>query len=102
MNKELEEAKKVLNMWNKAEEIVINDEKEFDKKPYIQRKQAIETALNYIDNSISKEAIKEKIKELKNNRKTKYDDYMGYKFESREQQDIDKQINILQELLEGK
>lgn len=64
MNKELEEAKKVLNMWNKAEEIVINEDTSYDKKIYIQRKRAIETVLNYIDNSISKKEIEEKIEEL--------------------------------------
>lgn len=51
---------------------------------------------------IAKDKIREKIEELKNDRETKYDNFMGYRVESREQQDIDKKIKILEELLEGK
>lgn len=48
---------------------------------------------------ISKQKIKDKIEELKQERILKYDNYMGYKIESREQQDIDKEIKALQDLL---
>lgn len=51
-------------------------------------------------NSIPIQKVKDKIQELKQERISKYDRYMGYKIESREQQDIDKKINILQELIE--
>lgn len=54
-----------------------------------------------LDNSIPEQAIKDKIEKLKNDYDQKYDLYMGYKVESREQQDILKQMSILQELLEG-
>ena len=50
---------------------------------------------------ISIKKIKDKIEELKQERTLKYDNYMGYKIESREQQDIDKKVQVLQELLEG-
>lgn len=53
---------------------------------------AIETLLNYIDNSISKEDIKEKLEELNENG---YWDYL-------EERDLEKTKNILQEILEGK
>ncbi len=49
---------------------------------------------------ISKQKVKDKIERLKKKRMKKYDNYMGYKIESREQQDIDKKINVLQELIE--
>ena len=55
-----------------------------------------------LDNSIPEQAIKDKIEKLKNDYDQKYDLYMGYKVESREQQDILKQMSILQELLEGR
>ena len=55
-----------------------------------------------LDNSIPEQAIKDKIEKLKNDYDQKYDLYMGYKVESREQQDILKQMSILQELLETK
>lgn len=44
--------------------------------------------------------VEEKIEKLKQERTLKYDNYMGYKIESREQQDIDKKVQVLQELLE--
>lgn len=44
--------------------------------------------------------VEETIEELKQERTLKYDNYMGYKIESREQQDIDKKVQVLQELLE--
>lgn len=49
---------------------------------------------------IPKSKVEEKIEELKQERILKYDNYMGYKIESREQQDIDKKVQVLQELLE--
>lgn len=44
--------------------------------------------------------VEKTIEELKQERTLKYDNYMGYKIESREQQDIDKKVQVLQELLE--
>lgn len=73
---------------------------EFEDTEKIYR--VLETALNYIKNSIPKQLIEDKIEELKEERKEKWDYYMGYKVQSREQQDIDKKIEILEELLEGK
>lgn len=52
-----------------------------------------------IENSIPTQKVENKLEELKNNYDKKYDLYMGYKVESREQQDILKQMSILQELL---
>ena len=52
------------------------------------------------ENYILVEKVKDKIERLKKKRMKKYDNYMGYKIESREQQDIDKKINVLQELIE--
>lgn len=58
--------------------------------------------LDYVEeNYIPKQAVIDKIGKLKNEYDKKYDLYMGYKIESREQQDILKQMEILQELLEG-
>lgn len=48
MNKEVEEAKKILEEWNRIEEIILRDNKIEDRKPYLERKHAIETILNYI------------------------------------------------------
>lgn len=53
-----------------------------------------------IKNSIPVSLVEEMIEELEQERTLKYDNYMGYKIESREQQDIDKKVQILQELLE--
>ena len=53
-----------------------------------------------LENSIPVSLVEEKIEELKQERTLKYDNYMGYKIESREQQDIDKKVQVLQELLE--
>lgn len=44
--------------------------------------------------------VEKTIEELKQERTLKYDNYMGHKIESREQQDIDKKVQVLQELLE--
>ena len=52
------------------------------------------------EDCITKQKVKDKIERLKKKRMKKYDNYMGYKIESREQQDIDKKINVLQELIE--
>ena len=52
------------------------------------------------DKVIPIQKVKDKIEELKQERISKYDEYMGYKIESREQQDIDKKTKILQELIE--
>ena len=53
------------------------------------------------ENYISVQKVKDKIEKLKQERTLKYDNYMGYKIESREQQDIDKKVQVLQELLDG-
>lgn len=53
------------------------------------------------ENYIPKQVVRDKIAKLKNNYDEKYDLYMGYKIESRDQQDILKQMKILQELLKG-
>lgn len=59
---------------------------------------SIETVLNHIDNSISKEVIEEKIKELENSQVKVKNNNLIY---SRE--DVFRfQIYILEELLEGK
>lgn len=55
-----------------------------------------ENCNNYV---IPTQKVKDKIEELKQERTLKCDNYMGYKIESREQQDIDKKIIVLQELL---
>lgn len=52
-----------------------------------------------LKNSIPTQVVIAKIEQLKNDYDKKYDVFMGYKVESREQQDILKQIGILQELL---
>lgn len=65
---------------------------ELEEENYIQKIQIYE-------NSIPKQVVIAKIEQLKNDYDKKYDVFMGYKVESREQQDILKQIGILQELL---
>lgn len=64
MNKELEEAKQIVDtkIWDLMNDIcgeciIDNNERDTFQK-------AIETVLNYIENSISKETIKEKEKEI--------------------------------------
>lgn len=108
-NKELEEAIKVLNAFINAIDTYGTIDYKCINNLY-KPMQTVLTALeeyekqldlDYVDkNYIPKHIIEEKIKELQNIRETKSDNYMGYKVESREQQDIDKQIIILQELLE--
>lgn len=88
MNKELEEAIDNLLMLK----YFVNEEKEENYKEYTN---AIETVLNYIDNSISKEDIKEKLEEIK------------YRLNETMITEKDMQYNLgkcaaLQELLEGK
>lgn len=65
MNKELEEDKKQINkmLVNIYDGLEFEDDEEI-RELYLKQKHALKTALNYIDNSISKEAIKEKIKKL--------------------------------------
>lgn len=45
-----EEAMKIMNEWNKCEELVIRENTDYDKTIYIQRKEAIETVLNMLKN----------------------------------------------------
>lgn len=100
MNKELEEAIRVIKENQKDREKILKNNT-FDK--YIiesaqldyDRNQAI---LDYIDNSISKEVIEKKIEELENSQKRVKNNKLIY---SRE--DVFRfQIYILEELLEGK
>lgn len=100
MNKELEEAKQ--NLIKQLENTRIANECGLATKGKFRKDiKAIETILNYIDNSISKEVIKEKIEELnkdiedylktdKSGRFTRTNCIFTYKKEA------------LQELLEGK
>ena len=69
----------------------INNELEAEKNEAIRR---------YNFETIPIKKVKDKIEKLKQERTLKYDNYMGYKIESREQQDIDKKVQVLQELLE--
>lgn len=87
MNKELEEAIKYLKLIRKNHDL--------EKKGYVYTEDAIETVLNYIDNSISKEDIKEKLEETK------------YRLNETMITEKDMQYNLgkcaaLQDLLEGK
>lgn len=83
-----------------AVESVLERNKELEEEN--KRKQTLLVcAGEVIENSIPMQKIEDKLEELKNNYDKKYDLYMGYKVESREQQDILKQMSILQELLEG-
>ena len=43
-----EEAMKIMNEWNKCEELVIRENTDYDKTIYMQRKEAIETVLNML------------------------------------------------------
>ena len=70
----------------------INNELEAEKNEAIRR---------YNFETIPIKKVKDKIEKLKQERTLKYDNYMGYKIESREQQDIDKKVQVLQELLDG-
>lgn len=87
MNKELEDAIKVLEkLKDELDKLFnityINNTKE---------RNVIEIILNYIENSISKETIKEKIEELSNTK----GDFATYITTS-------ERIKVLEELLEGK
>ena len=66
-------------------------------KELMKEKQQLTTAL--LD-SIPKQKVKDKIEKLKKDYDKKYDLFMGHKFQSKEQQDILKQMRILKELLE--
>ena len=54
----------------------------------------------YMSHFIPKQKVKDKIEKLKKDYDKKYDLFMGHKFQSKEQQDILKQMRILKELLE--
>ncbi len=102
-NKELEEAIKILNELKEAQKNCI---KVTQSSPFTElwekQNKAIETVLNYIDNSISKEVIKEKIEELK----SEYNRIVNQTGELIDNlidfQRISSKIEVLQELLEGK
>lgn len=97
MNEELEEAKSICNAIKKN----IKCDSTFDLnilKLNRNNELALETVLNYIENSISKEVIKEKIEELEKSQFKVKNNKLIY---SRE--DVFRfQIYILEELLEGK
>lgn len=86
-NKELEEAINYLKLIRKNHDL--------EKKGYVYTEEAIETVLQALENSISKEVIEKKIEELKEQR----DEYI--KMKEYNQVDIKMfKINILEELLE--
>lgn len=103
MNK-LEEDKKQINKMldNIYEGLEFEDDEDI-RELYLKQKHALKTALNYIDNSISKEVIEEKIEELKNR---KMDIVTSPIYSRDEKLSILKRNQIkrkiLQELLEGK
>lgn len=74
MNKQLEEDIKQINYMLEN----IDDGLDFFKKHeevielYLKRKHALKTALNYIENSILKQLVEEKIEEIKSNKNYKY------------------------------
>lgn len=88
--KELEEE----NMQKNLEKIGIEENIKADMKEIIERYYTAN------EECIPKQVVIDKIAKLKNDYDEKYDLYMGYKIESRDQQDILKQIEILQQLLE--
>lgn len=62
----IKEAVEILKMWNKAEELVINESTDYDKTVYIQRKEAIKTLLTAYEKEKAKvERIKDKLAHLK-------------------------------------
>ena len=71
------------------------------ERKYLHEKLAKEEVEELLENRIPTQRVENKLEELKKNYDEKYDLYMGYKVESREQQDILKQMSILQELLGG-
>lgn len=83
MNKELEESKQILEN--------VKDSIDWDCKENVEVRNAISTVLNYIENSIPKEKVEEKIKELVNTK----GDFATYIATS-------ERIKVLEELLEGK
>lgn len=98
---ELEEAKiqikdMIQNIQDSLDLDYLNDEQAIEICN--KQKLALETVLNYIDNSISKEVIEKKIEELENSQTKVKNNKLIY---SRE--DIFRfQIYILEEVLEGK
>lgn len=102
LEKENEELMKV-KISASANTIISDLQKELNEENNRCAKFAVENnelqaKANKYDSLIEK--IKDKINELKEIRKTKYYRAYGLDWESREQQDIDKQIEVLQELLD--
>lgn len=100
MNKELEESYKILNNFKKENSPAVDGDSLFVNK-------AIETVLNYIENSIPKEVIEDKLQEVQ----TKYEKSMAkIDIEKLKKVDItifkgiqeEGQKEVLQDLLEGK
>lgn len=100
MNKELEEAIKRLKSKLKNDGPYIENCNPFSDLVHeiILDNKAIETVLNYIDNSIPKEVIKDKIKELQK-------EYINKMIETQEKYNYDQEIrhaeedNVLCEIL---
>ena len=88
MNKELEEAIKYLKLIRKNHDL--------EKKGYVYTEEAIETVLNYIDNSISKEIVENKLINLEKEYKEALEENSTKAFI------LKCQIEIAKELLEGK
>ena len=97
MNKKLEEAiKAVKNRNKKLKENIAKGYYYGEQYNIEQEIKEIETLLNYIDNSIPKEVIIDKIKKLDEKRENT-DEFDSYTWNPL----LDK-IEVLQELLEGK
>ena len=88
--KELEEE----NMQKDLKKIGIEEKIKADMKEIIERYYTAN------EKCIPKQKVKDKIEKLKKDYDKKYDLFMGHKFQSKEQQDILKQMRILKELLE--
>ena len=95
-----------LDLENSFDNILSDYKRVLKENEKLKNQEATQRKINELlvqrySNSIPKQKVKEKIEELKQERTLKYDNYMGYKIESREQQDIDKKVQVLQELLES-
>lgn len=92
---ELSEAKRVLNDWNKAEEWTIKDPDYRHKDVYIERKEAIETVLQALD-ELQKE--NEGLRKLSDH----YQNLINYKYIQKEniEKKIDEQTERIDKLLD--
>lgn len=106
MNKELEEAIRQLKDIKQDKESFIENDREHDEI-FEEDIKAIETVLNYIDNSISKEVLKEKLSEIQpkyieNVAKINKEEFSQISIKMYNGIKLEAQKSILQELLEGK